>query len=174
MFIFIFSSIMARLFPQFKTRACCKLCFLNLKTIQQLSTNLEDWDRPKMCDIHDILSPDFSPARLAEDLNPPMGLTVEARLIWAMGSCRWSSNGLLQVSFHVFGWYLNCRAKGGKNRVKTDPQIGNSEGSKIMPKPCIPHTPERHPCAATVALLNDHFTNQYKSYVVLILNSPIL
>ena len=71
---------MARLFPQFKTRACCKLCFLNLKTIQQLSTNLEDWDRPKMCDIHDILSPDFSP-RLAEDLNPPMGLTVEARLI---------------------------------------------------------------------------------------------
>ena len=72
---------MARLFPQFKTRACCKLCFLNLKTIQQLSTNLEDWDRPKMCDIHDILSPDFSPARLAEDLNPPMGLTVEARLI---------------------------------------------------------------------------------------------
>ena len=93
-----------------------------------------------------------------------MGLTVEARLIWAMGSCRWSSNGLLQVSFHVFGWHLNCRAKGGKNRVKTDPEIGNSEGSKIMPKPCIPHTPERHPCAATVALLNEHFTNQYKSY----------
>ena len=25
-------------------------------------------------------------------------------------------------------------------------------------------SPERHPCAATVALLNDHFTNQYKSY----------